>query len=51
MSKIPRDSGLARESLYHSLDSGGNPEFSTVYKVMSSMGLRMTVQTDNKKHI
>ena len=43
MSQVAKDAGLARESLYRSLHSGGNPEFSTVLKVMSSLGLQMTV--------
>jgi len=43
MSQVAKDAGLARESLYRSLNSGGNPEFSTVLKVMSSVGLRLTV--------
>jgi len=43
MSQIAKDTGLARESLYRSLSAEGNPEFSTVFKVMSSMGLRLMV--------
>ncbi|WP_296104738.1 addiction module antidote protein [uncultured Agrobacterium sp.] len=41
MSKVARDTGLARESLYRSLDAGGNPEFVTVIKVLSSLGVRL----------
>jgi probable addiction module antidote protein len=41
MSQVARDTGLARESLYRSLDAGGNPEFATVLKVFSSIGLRL----------
>jgi adenine-specific DNA-methyltransferase len=43
MSHVAKEAGLARESLYRSLNSGGNPEFSTVMKVMSSLGLRLSV--------
>ncbi len=43
MSQVAKEAGLARESLYRSLNSGGNPEFSTVMKVMSSVGLRLSV--------
>jgi adenine-specific DNA-methyltransferase len=43
MSQVAKEAGLARESLYRSLNSGGNPEFSTVLKVMNSLGLRLTV--------
>lgn len=42
MSQVAKDAGLARESLYRSLNTGGNPEFATVLKVMASVGLRLT---------
>lgn len=41
MSQVARETGLARESLYRSLDAGGNPEFATILKVLSSIGLRL----------
>ena len=41
MSQVARNTGLARESLYRSLDAGGNPEFATILKVFSSIGLRL----------
>lgn len=41
MSNVAKDTGLARESLYRALSSGGNPEFATVLKVLSSLGLRL----------
>lgn len=44
MSHIARETGLARESLYRSLDAGGNPEFATIMKVLFSMGLRLEVR-------
>ena len=43
MSQVAKQAGLARESLYRSLNSSGNPEFATVMKVMSSVGLRLSV--------
>jgi adenine-specific DNA-methyltransferase len=51
MSQVARDAGLARESLYRSLNGGGNPEFSTVMKVMSSVGLRLTVSKGSSKDL
>ncbi len=45
MMQIARETGLARESLYRSLDSGGNPEFATVMKVLSSIGLRLEARS------
>lgn len=45
MSVVARETGLARESLYRSLDAGGNPEFATVMKVLSSVGLRLEAKS------
>ncbi len=42
MTQVAKDSGLARESLYRSLGSDGNPEFATVLKVLASLGLTLT---------
>lgn len=44
ISQVARETGLARESLYRSLDAAGNPEFSTVMKVLTSMGLSLEVR-------
>ena len=41
MSQIARDTGLGRESLYKALSADGNPEFATVMKVISALGLRL----------
>jgi len=41
MSNVAKETGLARESLYRALGSEGNPEFATVLKVLSSLGLRL----------
>jgi probable addiction module antidote protein len=46
MSQVARETGLARESLYRSLDPKGNPEFTTVLKVLSSIGLRLEVKSE-----
>jgi adenine-specific DNA-methyltransferase len=43
MAGIAKEAGVSRESLYRSLSAGGNPEFSTVLKVMDSLGLRLSV--------
>lgn len=41
MSKIARDTGLGRESLYKALSPTGNPEFGTVMKVVAALGLQL----------
>lgn len=46
MTKIAKETGLARESLYRALSADGNPEFATVLKVMSSLGIRLKAATD-----
>jgi probable addiction module antidote protein len=46
MSQVARETGFARESLYRSLDLKGNPEFTTVLKVLSSIGLRLEVKSE-----
>jgi probable addiction module antidote protein len=41
MSDIAKETGLGRESLYKALSSEGNPEFSTILKVIKALGLRL----------
>lgn len=41
MTQIARDSGLGRESLYKALGANGNPEFTTIMKVIRALGLRL----------
>src|SRR5260364_387501 len=41
MSKMARDTGLGRESLYKALSPDGNPEFATVLKVVRALGLQL----------
>lgn len=41
MSQLARETGLGRESLYKALSAEGNPEFSTIFKVIKALGLRM----------
>jgi probable addiction module antidote protein len=44
MTKVARDAGLGRESLYKALAPTGNPEFATVLRVIDALGFRLTVQ-------
>ena len=41
MSRVSRETGLAREALYRALSSDGNPEFATIVKVTMALGLRL----------
>ena len=41
MTQLARDSGITREGLYNALSAEGNPEFSTVLKVVKALGLQL----------
>lgn len=41
MTELAREAGLGRESLYKALSPDGNPEFSTILKVVRALGLRL----------
>lgn len=43
MSQIAKDAGLSRENLYRALSGDGNPEFSTVMKVIKAMGFDLKI--------
>lgn len=44
MTRIAREAGLSRESLYRALSAEGHPEFLTVLKIMEALGLRLTAE-------
>ena len=41
MTQLARETGLGRESLYKALSPSGNPEFATIMKVISALGLKL----------
>jgi probable addiction module antidote protein len=41
MTQVARDAGLGRESLYKALSPAGNPEFATIMKVVTALGLKL----------
>jgi probable addiction module antidote protein len=41
MTQLARETGLGRESLHKALSPSGNPEFATIMKVVSALGLRL----------
>ena len=47
MTRLARETGLTRAGLYKALAKDGNPEFSTVMKVIKALGLKLrgTMQT------
>lgn len=44
MSKLARDAGMNRESLYKALAPGAKPRYDTVLKVMNALGVKLTAQ-------
>jgi probable addiction module antidote protein len=46
MTRLAKDTGLAREALYRALSEDGNPEFATVLKVVKVLGLRLSAVED-----
>lgn len=45
VSKVAKDAGLARESLYKALAPGAKIRYDTVRKLLDSLGVRLTVTT------
>ena len=45
MGEIAKSSGLNRESLYKALGETGNPEFSTVMRIVRAMGLTLSARS------
>lgn len=41
MTSIARETGLARENLYKTLSVDGNPELSTLTRIMAALGMRL----------
>ena len=48
MTQLAHDTGLGRESLYKALSGEGNPEFSTIMKVVKALGLKLHIQATNQ---
>ena len=45
ISKLSDETGLNRESLYRTLSDKGNPELSSLDKLLHALGLRLSVDT------
>jgi probable addiction module antidote protein len=41
MGKVAKDAGLSRESLYKALSGERNPDFDTILRVMSALGIKL----------
>lgn len=49
MSQIARTADLNRESLYKALGERGNPEFSTVMRILDALGLRLSARPAERR--
>lgn len=49
MSEVAKAAGVTREGLYKTLGEDGNPEFATVLKVISALGIRLSAQAAKPK--
>jgi probable addiction module antidote protein len=47
MSQLARDTGISREGLYRALSADGNPEFSTIMKVIRALGMKLHADIDH----
>ncbi|RRU20441.1 MULTISPECIES: addiction module antidote protein [unclassified Stenotrophomonas] len=50
MTQIAESSGLGRESLYKALKPGAHPRFDTVQRVLTALGVRLTVEPLSQPH-
>jgi probable addiction module antidote protein len=48
MTQIAKETGLGRESLYKALSADGNPNLSTVLRVMEALGLQLSAVPRHK---
>jgi probable addiction module antidote protein len=44
MTEIAKETNLGREGLYKGLSSKGNPSFATMLKVLSSLGITLSIK-------
>jgi probable addiction module antidote protein len=44
ISKIAAETELSRPTIYRTFSEGGNPELSTLLKVLKALGLRLSVE-------
>ena len=47
MSRVARDAGLSRESLYKALSGDRSPSFDTILKVVAALGLSLHAKATN----
>src|SRR5215469_13144974 len=48
MTDLADKMGISRQGLYKTLSENGNPEFATIQKLISALGLQMSIITPTK---
>jgi probable addiction module antidote protein len=48
-SSFAEDAGLSRESLYRTLSENGNPKLDTLFKMLHSLGMKLTIEPLEKE--
>ncbi len=49
MTKIAREVGMSRPALYRALDTSGNPEFTTMLRVLKALGVKLVPKPAGSK--
>jgi len=47
VAKVAREAGIARENVYRAFSVGGNPTLDTLQSVLTAVGLRITIATED----
>lgn len=47
MTQLSRETGISREGLYKALSPAGNPEFSTILKVIKALKIKLHAAPEN----
>ena len=50
LGKLAAEAGVNRENLYRSLSDEGNPRFSTLWAVLKSVGMRVSLEPARLDH-
>lgn len=54
MTQVARDAGVSRENLYRSLNGDTHPEFETIQRVLTALGVKLQaepIETDEQKRM
>ena len=49
MTRVAKDAGIQRETLYRSFSEEGNPTFATLSSVLGALGMRLVVAANGQK--